>query len=309
MASAVRGSLGPLLILAFASKSLAFVVSTWKWDILLRGIGISEPRWSLLRLYTIGVFTSAFLPGVIGGDFVRWHLFASRVGRRAEIAATIVTERATGAVVLVLLSLPAATLALPVVGALQIISLLGVSLAVLSCTLGLALNRRLVTVTMYRTRRREVGRLFRPLYKVHRAFRSLPPRSVLAALAVSVIFYLSVGLTFFLLCRAFEADLTFVQAAAVQILINLLVLLPITLGGLGLAQVGDIYLFGLLGIDATLALSISLGRVFISYGYVLIGALFFLQWKKKRSRPAYLGMPSSELEPGVVRGLAKRGRS
>jgi uncharacterized membrane protein YbhN (UPF0104 family) len=50
-------------------------------------------------------------------------------------------------------------------------------------------------------------------------------------------------------------------------------------GGLGIAQAGDVYLLGLLGVDAPTALGMSLLRQALRYLYASLGALLFLGWR------------------------------
>ena len=58
-----------------------------------KAVGVRARYAELLKLYTIGYFASSFLPGVVGGDVVRWHLAGLEAGGRVRVAATIVAER------------------------------------------------------------------------------------------------------------------------------------------------------------------------------------------------------------------------
>ena len=80
----------------------------------------------------------------------------------------------------------------------------------------------------------------------------------------------------FLICKAFATQISLLQATAELWLISLLTLIPISLGGLGLAQAGDVYLLGILGVGAAQAFGISVMRQLITYSYVLIGGYMFV---------------------------------
>lgn len=105
-ALAIKASLGFWLVLAFLVNSLSLLISTYKWDRLLRALGISTSMWGLLELYTIGMFVGLFLPRVVGGDVVRWQLTGQRTGSRLKVAATILAERGTGVIALVIVCVP-----------------------------------------------------------------------------------------------------------------------------------------------------------------------------------------------------------
>ena len=46
----------------------------------------------------------------------------------------------------------------------------------------------------------------------------------------------------------------------------------------GLRQAGDVYMFGVFGLDVEQALGISLVHQLINYGYVALGGILFLRW-------------------------------
>jgi uncharacterized protein (TIRG00374 family) len=276
---AIRGAIGGLLLLAVASNSLALVISAAKWRHLLRALGVSASGWMLLELYTIGFFINAFLPGVIGGDVVRWQMASRRTGGRLKVAATILAERVTGLTALLALSLPAALYMLPR-STLPVLLMVVVPVAiVLACGLALVSNRRLALSLLVRARSRGVRPFVRRLSRLHRTLRRFPRWPLFAALGYSVLFYLSAGLTFFLVCAAFGTELTFAEAASVQVLIMLLIMIPISIGGLGVAQAGDVYLLGLLGVGSAEALGISLTRMAVAYVYAVVGAALLLRWQ------------------------------
>lgn len=299
-ASAMRESLGYWLVWACLVNPFALIVSAFKWGHLLRSVGICMPRWTVVELYTIGFFSSSFLPGVIGGDVVRYHLAGKERGRRVDIAATIVAERITGVVVLVMICLLAVVRDAERLATPPVLTLLGTVSSLLVAGLTIALHRRLATRLMYRTRRQRMQRIVRPLYQLHRALRSFPRKPLLVALGYSFIFYLLCGLTFFCICRAFGVQVTWLDATAERAIVSLLILIPISVGGLGLTEAGDIYLLGILGIDAAHALGISVVRKLINYIYALFGGILFIRWQY-RPGPSAISAHHSKDMPAMSR--------
>lgn len=273
---ALRHSLNGWLGLALGTNSLLLASSTWKWKRLLHAVGLRPAYSVLLRLYTIGFFFSSFLPGTVGGDVVRWHAASPSPELRLRVAATILAERITGVVALV--ALCGALLAwdherLATAPTLLVLGSVGIALV---AGLLLAWNARFAALLTWGARSR-VGWLVRPLHKLHRALTAVPSRVLVAAVLYSVPFYASSALCFFLISQAAGAEIGFVEAATVQLLVCLLTLIPISLGGLGLAQAGDVYVLGLMGVDAPTALGMSLLRRAIAWVYAAIGGLLFLR--------------------------------
>jgi uncharacterized protein (TIRG00374 family) len=277
LAEAFRDALGPWLALALVANALLLITSTWKWERLLTAVGIKPGFGVLFRFYTIGFFFSSFLPGTVGGDVVRWHAASSARHSRLKVAATILVERITGVVALVMLCLLFVAwkpqLATP--PTLVLIAAIG---AALVAALWLGWSPRL-TAMLERLARGRAGRLVGPVHRLHRALNDVPRKALFASVGYSLPFYASAGLLFFLISRAFGAEIGLLEATAVQILICLLTLIPISLGGLGLAQAGDVYLLGLLGVDVPTALGMSLLRQGLAYAYAALGALFFVRWR------------------------------
>ena len=266
------------ILLALAACSIGFIVSTFKWSVLLAGLGIPCSRWFLLRVYGIGHFTSSFLPGTIGGDVVRLRLVGHSTGDYLRTAAGILAERITGVIVMILMAVSAVAVSYATVGTPPVLILVGSSLGLLLAGLSVVLNRRLATVLAYRARRWKIRRIASKIYRLHRILRTFPRRPLGTALALSVLFYSANGFVLYLCCVAFDLPVSPIRAITVVVLVNVLVLIPISLGGLGLKQAGDVYLLGLMGVDPAQALAVALLRQLIIYGYTLIGGLFLITW-------------------------------
>jgi glycosyltransferase 2 family protein len=275
----LRQAFGYWLVAAFLMYALPLVTSALKWGHLLRALRVLIPTSLLLKLYAIGFFISSFLPGVVGGDVIRSYMAGQDFGGHVKVAATVVMERVTGVVALLLMCLLALLWDATHLATLPTVTLLGSISAALIVSLALALNRRLALGLMYRTRHWRMGRAIRPLYQLHCTMKHFPRRPLVVALGFSFLFYLQGALAFLMICRAFGVHLSFVEATSVQVLRSLLLLIPISLGGLGLAQAGDMYLLGMLGVGGAHALGISLARQAINYSYALLGGVFFMRWQ------------------------------
>jgi uncharacterized membrane protein YbhN (UPF0104 family) len=74
-------------------------VCSLKWKILLAANNLILSWWELTRCYWISTFFGNYLPSSVGGDIVRFVML-NRLGQPASVAASIVCERMTGFVVL-----------------------------------------------------------------------------------------------------------------------------------------------------------------------------------------------------------------
>lgn len=283
VADAIQRSIGGWFLAALAMGGVGLIISTLKWRDLLQALGLTLGIWDLFKLYLIGGFASTFLPGAIGGDLARWHLTRQRIGAGMKVATTILVERSTGAMVLLVLSLPATSYLVPEGFRARVIALAGVGGLALIGGAWLVLNRRLPHKLSEQAKGGRFRRIFGPLFRLQDNLRDFSRKPLLATLGYSSLFYLTSSLTFYLVALAFGAGITFLEAASVQILIMLLILVPVSLGGLGLAQLGDVYLLGTLGVAPPDALGMSLVRLLVKYSYALLGAFLFFRWRTPKA--------------------------
>ncbi|MBI3097068.1 MAG: flippase-like domain-containing protein [Planctomycetes bacterium] len=92
-------------LLFYALFIIPIVVDIWRWQILLRVQGIAVGFWRALQLTWIGLFASAFLPGITGGDVVKAVLVArSTHSRRTAAVLSVFLDRVVGLVALAFLA-------------------------------------------------------------------------------------------------------------------------------------------------------------------------------------------------------------
>ncbi|MGH7549838.1 MAG: lysylphosphatidylglycerol synthase transmembrane domain-containing protein [Gemmatimonadota bacterium] len=273
----------PWFVLAICASALGVLVSVLKWERLVRDLRLGVSRLALVRLYLVGLFASSLLPGMVGGDVVRWQGMARRSGRSIDSAATIVAERAIGVMALVLCAAAAVAIDSRLATPPVLLLVAGMALAV-TAGLSLALNRRLATSAMLRLRHTVLRRVLLPLYRLHKALRRFRRGPLVATFGFGVLFYFTTSLTFFLVLRSFGVELGYGHAFAIQVLTNLLTLLPISIGGLGLLQAGDVYLLSLFGVDAHTAFALSIARQMIHYGWGFVGGSLLFEPGRRRGR-------------------------
>ena len=85
------------LLLAVLLFGTVILLTTWRWNLLLRVQGICLPFLQVLRLSCIGQFFNIALPGAVSGDFVKMAYIAKAVPERtAEAILTIMIDRILG---------------------------------------------------------------------------------------------------------------------------------------------------------------------------------------------------------------------
>ena len=93
-------SMAALVALTFGSM----VLPAWRWQLLLKAQGLHEPLTRILRLTWVGYFGALLLPGAAGGDVARGHfLLRLRPEARVRALSTVLVDRVLGVYSLLLL--------------------------------------------------------------------------------------------------------------------------------------------------------------------------------------------------------------
>jgi uncharacterized protein (TIRG00374 family) len=128
VAMALSGLSWHFWILAWATYLVSQACAAMRWAGLARPVGFPGSRWKYLKLFYEGLFFSLCLPTSIGGDVIKAWRLGTNTRHRVLAGFTVLTDRITGLVALVLIGCGAL--------AYQVMSLtawqaLGIALAVL----------------------------------------------------------------------------------------------------------------------------------------------------------------------------------
>ncbi len=279
---------------AFTLLGLLFAVI--RWHGLLTAQGVSLPFSRVFRVFFIGQFFNAFLPGSCGGDVARaYYVFKETTLRRTEAVSTVLVDRGIGLLTMVLFCCVMIAWRLPALVAYPWAKAAG--LTMLALLLGavagaVVLFRRHLFEHGHRLARLEswstVGPLIRRMYNAFYVYRDSPQalgRAMLLSLGNLT------GLT--LACVAFGQSLSLDVSVAEYFtffpIITVLSSIPLTPGALGIREGLFVELFVIAGARAAQAVPLSLmvygGGLFWSVfgGLIFIGytARYGVSWREE----------------------------
>ena len=266
----LRKARWPHLAVAFVLYLVGIVVRAYRWRILLNALKIDIPLARLTALYFVGTFFNNILPTGIGGDVVRVYELSKQSKRPIESVGTVLLDRATGLLVLFLIAL----LALPFSHQL-ITPSIAVVILLLSlgswAGLGLVLRRDWLEKWGLLRIMAKVKRL-RELYE---SVYACGPRAIGGALAVSLVFNVLLIAVNYLIALSLGVEIPLWYFLLFIPLISFLLVLPISLSGLGVREGGYVYLFAQAGVPAPLALAMSLLFYALNVATGLIGGVLY----------------------------------
>jgi len=272
-----------LLVIVLPLLWNQFVLSSLKWQLILRSHGIDLSLGALIRSYMIGNFFSTFLPSSYGGDFVRIADVARSTGRTFESAAAVALERLSGLAALTFVGAVASIyiakahgdpaflkLAMLLFGVLLLLVMVFVP-GVLSIARPII---SMIPLEMLTKAYKKVDNVV-----IHyRRNTSLIIRIVLLSFAFQLMAYT----IFYLYGRTLKMDLPYIYCLAFVPIVYLLEALPISVAGIGLREGGLIYFLGKLGLSPSEAISLSILVVSGRYLMILIGGILLMRRRHLR---------------------------
>jgi uncharacterized membrane protein YbhN (UPF0104 family) len=230
---ALAGSLCTLLLIA----SLAT-----RWRIFLRQQRIELRFGTIFSLTWAGQFFNSVLPGSTGGDFVKiYQLCRLAPGQKAAAAATVLTDRLSALVALLVLAgvafaiAPAPLQSLAGRGGSMGTVVLWGCVALVAASVSGWLAFRFLRATHW------LGRLQRTLAASKKSFEL--NRNLLAAVVLSFGIHFLNFLIVFLFARSLGIGISYAQVLLIMPVVLLLVMMPVTVNGHGLREVLLIYYF------------------------------------------------------------------
>jgi len=269
------------LLLSFSLHSLGLLISAIRWQILIQAQGDSVPMIFLAKSYLVGTFFNNFLPTRFGGDVVRiWD--GSRYSQTIlKSSAIVLVERLTGIIVLLSFAFISSLFRLdmtgkvPVIWVSLIISFLGLtSIAVFF----MPYTTRIINIIP------DKGILTKVKQKILE-FRGIvfkykkKKQQLLKAFFWAFLLQVNVILHYFLIGKALHLNISLLDYFVFIPIVLLILIIPVTINGLGLREGSYIEIFKFYGIPANVAFSFSLIDVVFGIILGIVGGIIYVTRK------------------------------
>ncbi|MDX1541795.1 MAG: lysylphosphatidylglycerol synthase transmembrane domain-containing protein, partial [Geminicoccaceae bacterium] len=242
--TAALGGIGAgWLALATVVAALELVTRSVRLGILTAWHRMPLSTAAIVEINLISGFYALFLPGELAGGALRWYRMSRPSGQRAEALAAIGFARLVDTIGLVALGALFFLLDRPPLGSGVPLGFLG-ALAALLALLVLSLNRPLLGRLLGRLERlsgggRLMGAAGGRIGKVVAAvgaYRTLTVGPALALVALTVARHLLSGSTLYVCMAGLGLEIGWVSAVWISMLVNVAVMLPFTLAGIGVRE-------------------------------------------------------------------------
>ena len=243
----------PYLLAAQAVALIGIGVRAIRWRVLLDALGLHFSLARLTQLYFVGAFFSTCLPTGVGGDVVRAYEVAEQTDRAPEALGTVLLDRASGLLALLAMALVTLALAGSLVDRPIVVVLVLLAVGAYGGVALLLQRSWLERLGLLRLVRR-----FRPVAEVYEAMHACGPAAISRAVLIGMLLNLMVIAINVLFARALGVDIALGYFFLFVPIITSLLMLPVSMSGLGIREGAYVYLFAQAGVLHSQALTMSL---------------------------------------------------
>jgi len=267
----------------FALCLLGLAARAFRWMLIMRHMGLHVPYWRVLEIYTISYWFNTFMPGSMGGDLYKMYDVSRASAKKIRPAVTVLAERITGVLALVVVAVVALALfhdkvpvppwflALILKGAAVAMVLVLIAMLRFKACWSFALRvcpflHRLLPVE----RAQVIGEVFEEMRR--------KPVLFVEAFALGLCIQVLVLATYYVLALAITKDIPGIYFFTLFPLIEITSLVPITVNGIGIKE--GLLVFSLRYAEVGPAFAMGLGILFRIVAILLAvigGALLVLR--------------------------------
>ena len=250
----------PIFLASFLLYIIAQFLSILRWRCLLRAEKIDLSMWRLTLLYFEGMFFNLMLPTLIGGDVVRGYQVFHLTKRHEASLASILVERLSGYVALVMIACIALIFAYQHLHDPVVVWLTAASAAGIVGIVAGLLSDRLQTIFFKLLSSVGLGRFHDTIHRLYEAIQRYwkHRQALLVAVGLSLVLQVFAIFIFYLISRSLNLSVPLLYFFLFVPLISVVSMLPISVAGLGIREGSAVYFFAKVGLDSAGALSISL---------------------------------------------------
>jgi uncharacterized protein (TIRG00374 family) len=276
----------PWLVAAwYALVPVSMALAAWRWESLAPGLSYG----TALKYTWIGVFFGHVLPGSIAGDIAKGVSLALKDERvRAGLAASIVVDKVIGLAALILFfDLACAIIYFLYGDDYAQIRNLAVVASVLSLVGVIAILIAVIVAARSEGATADIKARFvvRAMQRIGAALKyySEQPALLLGAFAISSAIHVLNIVAIYISFRALRVDAGLLFAAIVYPVLSVMLLIPISISGIGIRDATLAVLFALFGLPAASGVALSWLALFATVPNVAIGGAIQL-WEMYRKR-------------------------
>ena len=248
-----------------------------RWFIFIRALDLSVTVKSTIQHYFYGLFGNLFLPTAIGGDLIKIMGLCKDSSQKPKVVASVLIDRLSGF----------ASTAIVAVGAYIFGYKLIEDKVLLIPILLMGLGAFGIAAVLFNKKIYSFGcRIFNRLPRFQKSLMTMhydiallkeshKSREGGRAILISCVSQMIFAFSYFLVAKALHQDIAMIYFLIFVPIICVVSMVP-SIGGLGVREVGAAYLFGKIGIESGIAVSLTLINFLFMVAIGLVGGVLYV---------------------------------
>jgi uncharacterized protein (TIRG00374 family) len=274
--NAARAADWRFIALACALVALDRVLMAYRWWALLAPLESRPPVGTVMRIFFVSTFVGTFLPASVGGDAVRAYGLSKEGVGGVDAVASVLMDRLLGIISILIVAIAGAMLARDLIDIRALFPAFAVLIVLCALALAIVFSPRAAAaaaqVLAILPRGRETAERLVQAIQRYASFHLPMVNVLLCSIAVQVLRVLQTYCLGLALGLAVPLGVYF----ALVPIILLIVLMPITINGIGTTQAGFVWLFGRAGVAGAPAFALSVLFLAIAIVGNLPGAFLYV---------------------------------
>ncbi len=259
-----------LLLLSFSLHVIGFIVSAFRWQVLLKAQGIKMGIPYLIESFSVSVFFNNLLPSTIGGDTIRAYDIWKKGYSKTESITVILVDRFLGLFALIVFAAVAIFFSPEINRRIP-----NLQLWVLGTFVLMAIA--IVAIFLHEKRVKQIGTIFdlpglklvkKKLSKIADAFKSFRGKNSALAWGLfwSFVLQVNVILHYYLINEALHMHVPLMQFFLIIPIATFIMMIPVSINAIGLRENTYVFFFSPFAVPIALSVAFS----WVAYGMILV---------------------------------------
>lgn len=278
------------LVLAASLHLTGLLLSSLRWQVLLKAQSIDQPVRRLFCYYLVGHFFNMFLPTRVGGDLIRIYDTSRDHGSAVQPTAVILVERISGMMTMLLMASVVLMLHIDI-GFDYLAAVPGIRTGIICFFIFLIggpflLHPRLErTVTGLLEKCRTPRKILGMIHAIYTSFRiyGRTPGALTLALFWGALLQLNYIVHYWLLAKALGLEITLAFFLVIIPIRTITLMIPFFINGIGLREFFDVTAFGFLGIGEHSAVAFSELAWLVQIVVAVFGGVYYALRRRHRT--------------------------
>ena len=254
-----------LLFLAFLFNLMERLELTYKWNLLIRVRGLKVSFGKLFLINSIGGFLGLFLPSSLGTDVIRGYYLIKNNSEKSISISSVFVDRVLGMFSLLLLCIVSIFFAGEIISKYNI-QIYIVILSVIVIFSFVLFQKKETTKFLERIlNKTKHKKIIEKVIKLHTSILEYKkyPNTLILTFSLTFLVQITRILTYYFVALAFSVSIPFIYFLLFIPIIMLVIMIPITIGGLGVREGTFVTFFNLVGMSINNGIIISFISSFI----------------------------------------------